>query len=403
MQQVVVDKAYRFVPPYTGEFWVHLVRWYLPRYLNRAWGIEKVEYRGVEKLRRSVAAGHGILLAANHSRPSDPLTVALLSKQIDRAVYAMASWHVFLEGGRFRGWLANRLGAFSVHRWGMDREALKAAIKILVDAQRPLIVFAEGHITRTNDRLSTLLDGTAFIARSAARQRAKAAPPGQVVIHPVALKYFFEGDLKASVEPVLNDIETRLSWRRLTDLPLEARITKIGNALLTLKEIEYFGEPKSGPVGPRLEALIDQLLTPLEGEWVGGRRDPAVVERVKILRMAIVPGLTTEDLSETERKRRWGQLADIYLAQQLACYPPDYLASKATPERMLETVERFEEDLTDVARVHRPLRVVLSVGEAIEVGAGRERSAGEDPLMIELDKRLRAMLEDLSASRSTPL
>jgi len=397
MQQVVIDKPYRFVPPYPGEFWTRLYRPWLPRYLRRQWGIESYEIRGLEKVRQAVDAGHGILLAPNHPRPCDPMAMGLLSAPLGRLLYAMASWHVFLEGGRFRGWLARRLGAFSVHRWGMDREALKAAIQVLVEAQRPLIVFAEGHITRTNDRLTTLLDGTAFIARAAARQRAKATPPGQVVIHPVALKYFFEGDLAASLEPVLDDIETRLSWRPRRGLPLEQRIIKVGDALLALKEIEYLGAARNGPVGPRLQTLIDALLEPLEKEWLGGHRQTAVVERAKLLRTAILPDMILGDITQAERDRRWRQLADIYLAQQLACYPPDYLAAQPSPERILETVERFEEDLTDVARMHRPLHLVMQIGAALEVSPARDNSGGEDPLMQQLEERLRAMIVSLHA------
>jgi 1-acyl-sn-glycerol-3-phosphate acyltransferase len=397
MQQVVIDKPYRFVPPYPGEFWARLYRPRLPRYLRRTWGIESYEIRGLERVRQSIDAGHGILLAPNHPRPCDPLAMGLLSAPLGRLLYAMASWHVFLEGGRFRAWLARRLGAFSVHRWGMDREALKAAIQVLAEAHRPLIVFAEGHITRTNDRLTTLLEGTAFIARAAARQRAKATPPGQVVIHPVALKYFFEGNLAASVEPVLDDIETRLSWRPQRGLPLEQRITKVGDALLALKEIEYLGAARNGPVGPRLQTLIDALLEPLEKEWLGGRRETAVVERTKLLRTAILPDMVSGDISQAERDRRWRQLADIYLAQQLSCYPPDYLAAQPSPERILETVERFEEDLTDVARIHRPLHLVLQVGEALEISPARDKSGGEDPLMHQFEARLRDMIASLNA------
>ena len=66
---------------------------------------------------------------------------------------------------RLHAWVLQRAGAFSIHREGMDREALKAAIQILVQAQRPLILFPEGIVTRTNDRLGTLQEGAAFIAR----------------------------------------------------------------------------------------------------------------------------------------------------------------------------------------------------------------------------------------------
>jgi hypothetical protein len=43
----------------------------------------------------------------------------------------------------------------------------------------------------------------------------------------------------------------------------------------------------------------------------------------------------------------------------------------------------------------------MQVGEAMEVSPEREKSMSEDPLMIELDKRLRAMLDGLKRPRPT--
>jgi hypothetical protein len=80
------------------------------------------------------------------------------------------------------------------------------------------------------------------------------------------------------------------------------------------------------------------------------------------------------------------------LAQQLAFYPPGYLADNPTPERLLETVERFEEDLTDIARIHTPVRAVVEVGEAIEVSPERARNADGDPLMSAIREQLEKML-----------
>ncbi len=71
--------------------------------------------------------------------------------------------------------------------------------------------------------------------------------------------------------------------------------------------------------------------------------------RVKRLRAAILPEMVTGDLTEADRAARWRHLADVYLVQQLHCYPGDYMEIPA-PEHMLETVERYEEDLTDAAR-----------------------------------------------------
>ena len=96
---------------------------------------------------------------------------------------------------RFTAWAIQKMGGFSVYREGMDRKAIETAIDILARAERPLILFPEGRVTRTNDKLSALLDGVAFIARSGAQRRQKLVPNGQVVIHPVAIKYRFRGDL----------------------------------------------------------------------------------------------------------------------------------------------------------------------------------------------------------------
>ena len=64
---------------------------------------------------------------------------------------------------------------------------------------------------------------------------------------------------------------------------------------------------------------------------------------------------------------------------------------------MLETVERLEEDLTDVATVHRPLAVTIRVGEPIEVGAGDPSPAA---LMKEVRTRLEAMLGNRRRGRT---
>lgn len=391
MQNVVIAKPYRFVAPQRGKLWWRIFRFILPRFLRKGHGIVKVECRHVDRLRASLAAGHGVMLAPNHCRPPDPMVLGTLSYEIDRPFYIIASWHLFMQNA-FQSFLLPRLGVFSIYREGADRESLKTAMQLAAEAERPLVIFPEGVISRHNDKLNNLMEGTALMARGAAKQRATAIPPGKVVVHPVAIRYFFDGDVRAAVEPVLRDIEHRLSWQSHAHLPLEERIAKIGSALLALKEMEYFGAAQPGTPEERLEKLIDRILTPLETEWVKSRREKEIVARVKLLRTAIVPEMAAGTLPEAELQRRWRQLADVYLAQQLSLYPPGYLADNPTPERLLETVERFEEDLTDTTRVHAPIRAVIDVGEAIEVSPERTRGADGDPLMSGIREQLETML-----------
>ena len=391
MQKIVIAKPYRFVPPRHGNFWSHLMLPAVPFYLSKSHGVTSVTCRGADRLRASLAAGHGIILTANHSRLCDPLVIGLLAVQVRCLLYTMASWHVFMQN-RFYGWLLPRIGVFSIYREGLDREGLKCAIRLLTAARRPLLLFPEGVLSRHNDRLNHLMEGVAIIARAAARQRAALNPPGRIVIHPIAIRYVFDGDIEATVTPVLEDLEARMAWRPQRELPLIERVLKVGSAMLALKEIEYCGEPQCGEIVERVQQLIERILRPLEEEWLQGRQSGDVVHRVKALRKAILPDMTGDALPPQEQERREKHLADIYLVQQLFNYPSGYFTPAPTPERILETVERFEEDTTDIARIHRPLRAIVDVGEAIPATPECEYGNDGDPLMGEIREQLYALL-----------
>lgn len=365
-----------------------VLSWYVPRLLRKKYGVTKVDVLHAERLRESIRAGHGILITPNHCRDEDPFIVGVLSRAVGSPFYAMASWHAFMQD-KIQSFLLRRAGAFSIYREGIDRAAVNTAVEILETADRPLVIFPEGVISRTNDIVNDLLDGTALIARTAAKRRAKTGD-GKVVVHPVGIRYRFIGDINAAAGTLLDEIEARLTWRR-QPLPLRDRIHKVGSALLALKELEYLGHADNGDVGPRLARLIDSILGPLEDEWLKARHTDSVPTRVKRLRSAILPNMTKGELDEAESQRRWKHLADLYLAQQLSHYPPDYLEHDPSTERILETVERFEEDLTDRVRVHGEIHATISVGEAIEVSGERPRG-GTDPLMNQIREQICMLL-----------
>jgi 1-acyl-sn-glycerol-3-phosphate acyltransferase len=394
---VVLDKPYSFVPPHLGMWWPRFLQLFGRRKLRREYGIVDIQCRDLERLGESLAAGHGIMLTPNHCRPNDPLIVGELCRRAGTAPLFMASWHIFQESW-WKTFLLRRVGAFSVYREGMDRQALQTAIDILDQAKRPLVIFPEGVITRTNDRLVALMDGPSFVGRAAAKRRKDKNPTGEVVIHPVAIRYFFHGDIEKTLQPVLDEIERRLSWQPKRDLELYERVHLLGDALLGLKEMEYLGHAQTGLTHDRLLRLIDAVLVPLEQEWLDGRRGDNVVARVKMLRSAILPDMIDGEITDSERRRRWRQLADVYIVQQMSHYPPEYIKSNPTPERMLETVERFEEDLTDISRIHAPMTAAVRVGAAIPVSPKRDRSASEDPIMSAIEASLRSMLDDLASA-----
>jgi hypothetical protein len=278
------------------------------------------------------------------------------------------------------------------------------AIQILLDAKRPLILFPEGALTRHSDLLEELMEGPSFIARQAARKLEKSGSTKRVVIHPVAIRYAFMGDLEKTVGPVLDERERQLSWQPQRHLSLVDRLAQIGSALLSLKEIEFTGQPGSGPLFDRAERLIEDVLSQLESSWNVRDSSGCAVARVKRIRTAIVPSLIKGNLTGEERDRRWRDLAAAYYVQQLSHYPRDYLQSDDNvPERIVETVERLEEDFTDATPNFAPFRATVEVGEAIVVGAHRDRGVSGDPIMDEVKQELESMIAGLWSERLAEL
>ncbi|HTB62330.1 MAG TPA: 1-acyl-sn-glycerol-3-phosphate acyltransferase [Opitutales bacterium] len=392
MQNIVVEEPYVPVPPRRGNLWPAAFARVLPWYLRTKYGVVDFNFQHLDRLRASLKAGHGIALMPNHSRDEDGLVMGRMSCEVGKYFYYMSSWHVFKQS-RLQAFLLPRLGLYSVYREGPDRASVKTSVEILARAERPIAIFPEGFLGRTNDRLNTLMDGPALIARAAAKKRAKENPPGQVVVHPVAIRYHLRGPLDSGVANVLAEIEQRLGWTPTPNAPLRERVDKIGEELLAQQEIKYIGQRQTGTLAVRLQGLIRAVLHPLEDEWVGTRHDEESVQaRVRRLRVVIVPALADGKLLEAERQRRWKQLGQIYLAQQLDNYPPDYLSGNPSPERLLETIERFQEDLTDKLQPYVPLGVTVTIGEAIPVNPGREPHGANDPLLQAVEKQLRAML-----------
>ena len=144
----------------------------------------------------------------------------------------------------------------------------------------------------------------------------------------------------------------------------------------------------------RRQQLIHALLDPGEQKWLGRTQAAAMIPRIKQLRIKMVPKLINADTTQETKNEIWSDLARLYVAQQVGSYPAGYL-DHPSETRLLETVERLEEDITDRVRIHRPLHVILQVDRAIEVDTDKTVRGAKDPVMEQLATRLQAMLDQL--------
>ena len=389
-----VGRRYRFVSPLFGTLVPRMLQSALPWYLNRKYGIAQWEVRGVEKLRASIDAGHGVLIAPNHSKDSDSVAVGLISIPSGSYLHIMAGWHVLLES-RFQSWVIRHSGGFSVSREGADRQAVRTAIDLVARASRPLVIFPEGYVTRTTDQLKTLQEGVGLIARKAAGRRAKEMG-GQVVIHPTVFKYQFKGDLSVAARPMLADLEERFGLAQ-NNLPLVHRLERARKAYMATLELKVLDAEQTGSLSDRIPQLIEALLAPLEQEWKRASSVTNVYERVRRLRTAIL-GRSLEcppTGNEVDQLRR--QLIDCTLALHLACGDPTPMTDGPTAEHFMETLDALEEDTRGSIRVNRPWRLVIDIGDAIPVNP----KAGSP--VPQLREALASQLTSLTVKLNQPL
>jgi 1-acyl-sn-glycerol-3-phosphate acyltransferase len=397
MQDLIIEKPYRFVPPIKCKLMLWLTcKFNLSHlWLRRAEGICEFEVINAEKIVGSIRAGHGIVLAGNHCRNADPMAIGEVAKAVDCSLYSMASWHLFNQNW-FMRWAIPQLGGFSINREGVDRTALEFAINVLATAERPLVIFPEGSVSRSNDYLHPFLGGTGFIARSAARRRKKRDAFLKVVIHPIAFRYQFIGDFEEATEHSLLLLESHLKEPVNTDLPLLQRIRYVASGLLAQREMSYLGHVPAGEYYDRIKKLAQSILETQEQKWKGQVQQGDFVARAKSLRPLMVPDLANGLLSEEKAEQRRQDLFDINTVQQLSYYPVDYIApadGHLPRERILEMLERLEEDQLDKVTIPRRYKLVMEVLDAIEVPAEKAPRNEDDPLMQDVASVLQSTLD----------
>jgi 1-acyl-sn-glycerol-3-phosphate acyltransferase len=396
---------YRFHPPRLSRFWVWATGPYRRRMLRRTHRVVEVDIAGTEHLAPMLGRGDGVLVAPNHSDNADALTLFELGDRLRRPFCFMAAYQIFAGGAGLRHWLFPRLGAFPVDREGADLKAFKAGVEVLTGGEHPLVIFPEGEVYHMADRLTPLREGAIAVAVTAAKRLADAGRTVWIV--PAALKYRFldAHDPRPALEALMGELEARFTWWPRTHRPLVDRIYDYAEAVLALKELEYLGAVRAGPLPERLSNLRAHILHRIEDHRLGRRRSDPVPVRVKELRRACLDALadplTTPEAAHTLRR----DLNDLFVAVQLFSYPGDYVRACPTQERVAESLMKLEEDVLGVGEPtpRGPRRAILRLGPPIDV---RERLAalGKPRVAIpaltaELEARMQGLLDQIGPGR----
>lgn len=379
--------------PKLRPFWVRLLRYHRLGRLKRRQRITHIDISGIEPVQAALASGAGLLITPNHSFHFDAYVLFEASARVGRPFYFVASWQLFAMHGPIERWMLQTHGVFSIDRETSDLRAIKKAVDIIRSSPHPLVVFPEGEIYHTNDRLTPFRDGAAAMAISAAKRAER-----PIMIIPTAVKAWFQGDPEPRMAQVLETIERRFTWRPRHDLSLQDRVYRIANAILSLKELEYLGAAQSGSLVSRLQSLAEILLVRIEERSGIKSKGNVIPERVKVVRSHHIQRLRSADLPPEERVRLQTEMEDLFFVVQLFSYPGDYASGQPTNERLAEIIDKFEEDVLGLTypTIKADRRVELRFGAPIAVAPYIGRADGAHLLTRELENRVQALLNDLN-------
>lgn len=369
-----------------------LVRWLQPfrvRHQRRTQQLMDVTFRGDEVVRQLLADGAGVMLMPNHSSHADPFTIYTAGDHVGTPLHIMATWHVFESHSRLMRWILSCHGCFSVDRESNDIGAFRQAVTILEQKREPLVIFPEGEIYHCNDRVTPFRDGASAIAIAAARKAKR-----KIYCLPTAIRYRYLDDPTPSLNQMMSELERAIMWRSRHHEPLDKRIYQFAEALLAVKELEYYGKTENGPLPNRIRQLGDHILSQVEGAHDISSTESSLPERVKTARRTIMQALAeTENLEQKSILN--DQLEDLFLVVQSFSYPGDYVAGKPSVERMAETLDKFEEDVLrkPTASIRAPRSATIAFCEPIEVSGARGQKGYASDLTKQVEQQVQRLLD----------
>jgi len=380
-----------------------------PRFVDRSthWrnrelrlqGIESIDVTGGDIVAGALQTGSGVLLISNHSYHYDSYAMIEAGRRSGWYPHIMTAWQVFTLYGRVGQWFLQKHGCFSINREGTDKQAIRHSVSVLTRGMDPLLIYPEGDIYHSNDRVMPFREGAASIALMAQRKQER-----PVLIIPCAMKCFYTRSPEQELHRMMDQLEAHIGWRPDSGRTLLDRIYRFGNGFLALKEVEYLGEARGGTMRERISFLANAILTQVRDRHQVPPRGKDLTERIRFLRIHLI-GLSDQlradekKLSPSEKERQSARLQadmqDLFFVTQLSSYHGDYSAEAPTMERMAETIDKFEEDVFALqSPTPRGKRVAcVRFGKPVELS---HETASAATLTVRLEQSVQELLNSIS-------
>ena len=319
--------------------------------------------------------GHPTVLSPNHAARADPAVIFFLSKRLSQQYYYMTARETFDKGkfGGFRSFLLQRFGAYSIVRGTADRNAFRATRELLSEGTYPLVIFAEGEISRQNDTVMRFERGIVQLCFWALDDMAKAEIDKPLYMVPIGIKYHYPQDMWDDIDAALTELERSiLPPAERTPIERYERLRRIGVAIFKTLAAEYqYKVDETVPLDTHIQKMKEQILSHAE-QIMGIHSEADVLTRVRTLKNLVDAEVykDIEQMTEYERK------IHEELLQKFQRFYPDldrlinfiaisdgYVAEERSPERFLEVIVRLEREVFGMSKMRGPRVASVRVGE----------------------------------------
>ncbi len=404
---------YRFQPPRENRAVIALVNLCFPVFLPVHDAVVRVSIDEREWERLAALRGGRALLLPNHPSETEPVIMGWLARKLGEPFNYLAT-HEMFEG--VRGWVCNRMGAFTIRRGWPDRASIRTAVGQLAERDRKLVVFPEGETHMENDRILTLHEGAVQIAFWALQRLQELGKPLRLPVVPVVIRYRCAGDPRPPLLRGLARLERQLGLRPGRDGTPADRLRAAGMVVLDGIEREYGLQARTGAPGSvneRIGALYRHITERVARVL---HAPPRGEEEVHVGMRALFNAafdyldlLANEDTAYERRlhERRVAAakacLNDLWRIQNFMVISEECLAPPVAVERAGELLWRLEIEAFGRGRTRPWREAVVRIGEPIELGERYEeyragRRAARTGCTAEVETRLRGLLESVSLS-----
>ncbi|MDA7979227.1 MAG: 1-acyl-sn-glycerol-3-phosphate acyltransferase [Pirellulales bacterium] len=414
MNRYPIGKPPKWWSPRPSRFWMRVWRRRRQRILQRQENVASVQINGLQYVRQAIEAEQGVLIVANHPTHADWLTIFEALDQLRQTCYVMTTWQVFQMAGPIVRLQYRQHGCFSIDRDGADRQAFRCSVDVLATSSRPLVIFPEGEVYHTADRVAPFREGPATIAQAAVKRSGRS-----VACVPCALRYRYSKSPLPELLDVMDRVEQKLELCPNQSMDLVERIYRAGDAATARLEREHMGESQSGQLlRERMPRLVQAILNGLDKKYGIETRRWSATERVMQLRNRVIVKRAEllNSHSATMAKDRIGHARDatekslandskfqelnrdvekLFQAVQLCSYPSGYLSANPTLERIAETIDKLEEDVlgAETAGIRGVREAKLTFGEPILIDQPGDKETAIS-LTDTMHQRLQAMIDE---------